>query len=163
MNVVFVEIDRCIACLNCMRVCSFRRDAVHHCQSPRIFVNVDMDQRKIFAGICQQCEAAPCMRICPTGALKRDLVTNAVVVDRNLCICCAMCVMACPFGNVELDEAQRVATKCDLCFGAPKCVQVCMARALHYGSIDELAELKRRRGGLRLAVRAISINEDAGE
>ena len=160
MNVVFVEIDRCIACLNCMRVCSFRRDEIHHCQSPNILVNVDMDKRRIFAAICLQCETALCMQVCPTGALKRDPLTQAVVVDRTACIACAMCVIACPFGNMDLDRINRVATKCDLCGGKPKCVQVCMAKALHYGSIEELVQMKKRREGLRLAVRAMSGCED---
>jgi len=163
MKVVFVEIDRCIACLNCMRVCSFRQQQTYHCQTSNIFVNVDMDQRKIYAGICMQCETALCMKVCPTAAIKRDPATQALFVDKSACVGCAMCVTVCPFGNVHLDEVRRIATKCDLCSGNPKCVQVCMAKALHFGSLTELAELKNSKGGLRVAVRALCAVEGTAE
>ncbi len=159
MKVVFVEIDRCIACLNCMRVCTFRADQVHHCQTSNIFINVDMDRRRIFAGVCLQCEAALCMKICPTAAIRRDADTGALVVAQHLCIGCGMCVTVCPFGNMQLDAVRRVATKCDLCGGRPRCVQVCMARALHFGSLAEVAASRRGRGGPRLFVRALSLEE----
>ena len=95
------------------------------------------------------------MEACPVDAIKRDPETTAVVVDKEICIGCGDCVEACPFGYMHLDDYLQTATKCDLCGGNPKCVQVCMARALHFGSIDSLAELKRTQTGLRLGLRAV--------
>jgi carbon-monoxide dehydrogenase iron sulfur subunit len=155
MKVVFVEIERCIACLSCERVCFFHQAKSHQGHASNIFVHVDMDHRRIFTATCRQCEVAMCMKVCPSGALSRNPRTHAVVVDTNRCIGCGLCVTACPFGSVQLDGMQRVATKCDLCGGNPRCVQVCMAKALHFGSINELAELKRKRMDLKLCVRAI--------
>ena len=155
MNVVFVETDRCLACMSCTYVCSFRQAALHQGQFPNIFVEVDREHRKIFTTTCLQCRTALCIRVCPVGALDRDPETNAVVVNKSICIGCAMCVAACPFGNMHLDEREQVAMKCDLCGGNPKCVQACMAGALHYGSINRLAELKRKKAGLRLGIRAV--------
>ena len=161
MKVVFVEIERCIACLSCERVCFFHQ--AESCQGhvANIFVHVDMDHRRIFTATCRQCEVALCMKVCPSGALSRDPRTHAVVVDKNRCIGCGMCVTACPFGSVQLDGEQRVAAKCDLCGGNPRCVQVCMAKALHFGSINELAELKRKRTDLKLSIRAMPWQKDA--
>ena len=161
MKVVFVEIERCIACLSCQRVCLFRQAESHRGDAANIFVHVDIEQRRIFTATCRQCEVALCMKVCPAKALSRDPQTHAVVVDKHRCIGCGLCVAACPFGSVQLDSMQRVATKCDLCGGDPRCVQVCMAKALHFGSINELAELKRKRLDLKLSIRAIPWQKDS--
>jgi len=160
MKVVFVELDRCIACLSCERACLFQQAELKKGDSPNIFVNVDMDRRRIFTGTCLQCETALCMEVCPVSALTRDPETEAVVVDKEKCLGCGMCVTACPFGYMHLDESLRKATKCDLCGGNPKCVQMCMARALHFGGINSLAELKRKQTDLRLGLRAVPDYED---
>ena len=67
------------------------------------------------------------------------------VSDRaKMCVGCGMCIIACPFGNIHMEPRIRVAAKCDLCGGRPECVQVCMAQALCYGDLNDLAEEKRR-------------------
>lgn len=126
--------------------------------TPNIFVRVDMDQRRIFTGTCQQCKTALCMEVCPTDAIMRDPDTGAVIVNKDLCTACGMCVEACPFGYMSLDDFLQKATKCDLCGGNPKCVQVCMAKALHFGSIESLSETSRTR--LRLGLRAVPAGKD---
>lgn len=160
MNVVFVELDRCIACLSCEQACLFQQAEQNRGDRPNIFVNVDMNRRQIYTGTCLQCKTALCMEVCPVSALTRDPETEAVVVDKEKCLGCGICVTACPFGYMHLDEPLRKAAKCDLCGGNPKCVQVCMARALHFGSINSLAELKRKQTDLRLGLRAVPDHED---
>jgi carbon-monoxide dehydrogenase iron sulfur subunit len=125
--------------------------------SPNIFVHVDMERRRIHTGTCLQCETALCMEVCPTNAITRDPQTSAVVVDKENCLGCGICVAACPFGYMHLDDSHRKATKCDLCGGDPKCVQMCMAKALHFGSINSLAEHKRNHVDLRLGLRAVPV------
>jgi len=93
-------------------------------------------------------------------ALTRHPETTAVVVDKEQCIGCGLCVEACPFGYMQLDKSIKQAIKCDLCGGNPVCVQMCMANALHYGSINSLAELKCKHPDLRLGLRAVPDNED---
>lgn len=159
MNVVIVEIDRCIACFSCERACQFHQMEQKRSWSPNIFVNVDMDLRRIFTGTCLQCETAVCMDVCPVDALTRDPQTSAVIVEKEICLGCGLCVAACPYGYIQLDEPFRKATKCDLCGGNPTCVQVCMAEALHFENINSLAERKRKQADVRLGLRAIPVTE----
>jgi len=155
MRVIYADLNRCLGCLSCQRACMFRQMEQGRGTTPNIWIYVDMERRVITAATCLQCSAAFCMRACPTGALKRDPQTHAVVVDRGVCVGCGVCIMACPFGYVHLEPAFGVAAKCDLCDGNPRCVQVCMAHALHFADLNELAELKRKRCDAGLVLRAV--------
>lgn len=46
-------------------------------------------------------------------------------MNKERCIGCRVCIVACPFGAMSFDTEQHVACKCDLCGGAPKCVEIC--------------------------------------
>ncbi|MEH6455147.1 MAG: 4Fe-4S dicluster domain-containing protein [Cocleimonas sp.] len=46
--------------------------------------------------MCQHCETAPCVDVCPTGAsMKR--ADGIVQVNKHICIGCRYCMMACPY------------------------------------------------------------------
>lgn len=46
--------------------------------------------------MCQHCQDAPCVDVCPTGAsFKR--ADGIVLVDKHTCIGCRYCMMACPY------------------------------------------------------------------
>ena len=46
--------------------------------------------------MCQHCDSAPCVDVCPTGAsFKR--ADGIVLVNKHTCIGCRYCVMACPY------------------------------------------------------------------
>lgn len=103
---------------------------------------------------CRQCDDAPCANICSEGAIIHRNGSN--VVDDEKCIGCKKCMLACPFGMIDIQpkvsngelEAQQglrletqdgnqekavfVTYKCDLCAGrtaGPACVEVCPAGA----------------------------------
>lgn len=161
MNVVYVELDRCIACFSCQQACQFQQATQSNGSRANIFVHVDMEQRKIYTGTCLQCETAACLEACPVDGIKRDPETGAVVIDKEICLGCSICVDACPYGYLQLDESIQAATKCDLCGGEPKCVQVCMAKALHFGSIHSLTERIKNQASLRLGIRAVPTQKDS--
>jgi len=48
---------------------------------------------------CRQCEDAPCVRVCPTGATYQTATYTAV--NQKLCIACKLCMMVCPFGAIQ--------------------------------------------------------------
>jgi molybdopterin-containing oxidoreductase family iron-sulfur binding subunit len=97
--------------------------------------------RQALPVLCMQCDEPSCMEVCPTGATKqRD--DGIVIVDKDECMGCKYCMMACPYGarySVEKWESYfpdglplspyeefakkqweasagvGVATKCDFC------------------------------------------------
>lgn len=64
--------------------------------------------------------------------MQRDSTTGLVVVDRNKCMGCWTCIVACPNGALTRDLDNRVVAKCDLCPGreVPACVANCPNEAL---------------------------------
>lgn len=52
------------------------------------------------ATLCRQCEDAPCANVCPNGAISRD--KGFVHVMQERCIGCKTCVVACPYGAMEV-------------------------------------------------------------
>lgn len=46
--------------------------------------------------LCNHCEDAPCERVCPTGATYTR-ADGIVMVDRDKCIGCGSCIVACPY------------------------------------------------------------------
>jgi len=82
---------------------------------------------------CRHCPDAPCVEACMTGAMRRDPATGQVLHEKDRCVGCWMCIMACPYGVIKPDiDAHRVASKCDLCIekGFPACVEHCPNEAI---------------------------------
>jgi carbon-monoxide dehydrogenase iron sulfur subunit len=92
-----------------------------------------------FSVRCQQCDEAPCIQACITGALARDPVSLLVKVDEERCIGCWTCLLVCPFGAIRQDTEQKKVLKCDLCQGEeiPVCVANCPNEALVYVELQD--------------------------
>lgn len=104
---------------------------------------------------CQHCGDAPCIVVCPTRAISRGESDGAVLVDRNLCIGCHSCELACPFGAPQFLDDGKMA-KCDLCHVrqdhglTPACVRICPTRALDCGPVEELSAKKAKAASVRI-------------
>ncbi len=80
--------------------------------------------------LCNQCDNPACVQVCPVGATyKTD--DGVVLVDREWCIGCGYCIMACPYGVRFFHPVHKVAEKCNFCYHRitkgldPACVQSC--------------------------------------
>jgi len=94
------------------------------------------------------------MLACLPGAIYRDEKTDSVLIDPDVCINCASCAMACPFGVIRYHQdrvaspGKTIAVKCDNCVERqaegliPACVEVCKSGALTFEESD--AAMKRR-------------------
>ncbi len=90
---------------------------------------------------CNHCTDAPCVTICPTGALyKRN--DGVVDFDKDRCIGCKSCMQACPYDALYIDETTNTAAKCNFCAHRlevglePACVIVCPEQAIIAGDLD---------------------------
>lgn len=155
--------ERCTACRTCELACAlahaqtddlvealFRRGA-----KPRIYIQPAGEFAVPLQ--CRHCEDAPCVSVCPTGALSRPSEAEPVLVDQGRCIGCEFCVQACPFGVIVLSkssvpgapEGRRAVIKCDLCTDrqrdgqGPACVASCPVAALAFEEVDENARRAR--------------------
>ena len=63
---------------------------------------------------CQHCDNPACVSVCPTEA-SHKLADGTVQIDKEKCIGCQFCAMACPYGVRYLNEEERVVEKCTLC------------------------------------------------
>jgi len=171
MKTVFVNPERCIGCKQCEIAC-----AVEHSQTrnlyqavsesprprPRIHVAPGLYLSSSFPNKCRHCDPAPCLAVCPTGAISRS--GDIVLIDGNRCITCAMCAMVCPFDVIRYYQSavvlrgRTVALKCDHCIErqqagrGPACVETCKVGALQFGEINDLIKA----ASSRLA-RAVSV------
>ena len=144
-KVLVVDQQKCTGCRQCELVCS-----VYHTGSS----NPSRSRIKVFkwehAGIylpmiCNHCEKAYCLEVCPTKACHREPeLNNRVVIDKDLCIGCKTCIMACPFSHPFFDIKEQVTVKCDYCDGDPQCVAFCYVKAIFFAEADNIQMAKKR-------------------
>jgi len=162
-KVIVVDPSKCYACLSCVVACAYRRAnaAPSVPLGSGVLSNAACDvvavDREAVPLVCNQCEDAPCVAVCPTGATHRDVEGGPVLLDAARCIGCKLCVMACPFGMARLRQDGTAAVKCDLCQDrlaqglAPACVAACPTGALQLQELDDVVRAARARAGALLA------------
>ncbi len=122
-----VDSRLCVGCKQCELVCSLTKTGTFNPHKARIRVTRNQVKGNYVPGICYHCKQPKCQQACPEDALKRDIETGAVVLNESLCSGCRACVVACPFGAVQVDPDGNIL-KCDLCGGDPTCVKYCSER-----------------------------------
>ncbi len=97
----------------------------------------------MMSDVCKHCHNAPCLEVCPTGALFYTEF-HTVVVQQDICNGCGMCQPACPFGVIDLSMSDGKAHKCTLCYDRlkgglePACAKSCPTNSIQFGEVPEL-------------------------
>lgn len=153
------DVTRCSGCMACTVACQDQNDLV--ADEVVAFRHVTKHEEGqypaarigFFSLSCQHCGDAPCVAVCPTGAISHDQDDRTLLVDRDLCIGCHSCELACPFGTPKFAGDGKMA-KCDLCYVrrheglTPACVRVCPTQALDVGALDELSKRKAEKASV---------------
>ncbi|MHA2249235.1 MAG: 4Fe-4S dicluster domain-containing protein [Candidatus Kariarchaeaceae archaeon] len=149
-KILFVDPEKCSGCRICETVCSLHNEKVINPTLARIHV-VKWDNSGIYIPmICQQCDPPICKTVCPMSAIERDENTGAILIDKELCVGCKLCVVYCPFGAVGIDRNGKMF-KCDLCDGEPQCVKNCEPESLQYLPSSTINLKKRRAAAGRIS------------
>jgi Fe-S-cluster-containing dehydrogenase component len=151
-NVIVTDLNRCVGCLSCSVACksangvpvgSFWNKVLRIGPNPKSDGGQCPDVEMYFLPVgCQHCENPQCVSVCPTQASAK-MDDGSVQIDKQKCIGCQFCVMACPYSVRYLNEDEKVVEKCTLCEQKivngelPQCVEQCCARARFFGDLDQ--------------------------
>lgn len=160
---VVADPNKCIGCKACEVACFVAHNAnnnvgytVGTVTTPIIpRLNLIKEEELTMPIQCRHCEDAPCANSCTAGAIKQE--EGTIFIDEKLCIGCKTCLLACPFGAIDLlpqynngkavpqlavGEDKKVAYKCDLCkdVETQACIKACPKEALSL--VEPLKEQK---------------------
>jgi Fe-S-cluster-containing dehydrogenase component len=102
---------------------------------------------------CMHCVDPACVSACPATALTKDAKTGVVSYNKNACIGCRYCQVACPFNvpKFEWDNPFPKIVKCQLCSHLlaksqiPACCNECPTGASLFGPVADLVKEAERR------------------
>lgn len=166
---MIIDKRRCYGCQACTVSCKaangtppevfWCKTILHeHGTYPNAFIEYE-------AKICNHCDDAPCVKVCPTGASMK-LKDGTVQINSSKCIGCEACIPACPYGSRYLIKEEiptywetgkqtewekvmhskfkvNTVSKCTFCIDRrsrgllPACVQTCAGGARIFGDLDD--------------------------
>lgn len=153
------DVAHCSGCMACVVACRDQNDdkaegaalrrvtSLEHGPYPASVFRISLS--------CMHCGDAPCLMACPTGAIFRHFESGVVDIDRDICIGCHSCELACPFGAPALAGDGKMA-KCDMCIARieggmePACVHTCTTGALKFGYAEDLARERAGNAALKI-------------
>jgi carbon-monoxide dehydrogenase iron sulfur subunit len=156
-KIIVVDMDRCMACKSCVLACAVAHSkskdlvkAMYEEDKPSPKIILEEIEDIVTPIHCRHCEDAPCVTVCPSGAISRPDESSPVILNNEKCIGCHACILVCPFGVIKTGPDGKSLIKCDLCFerlkegGEPACVEACITGAIKYRTIEEITEGRRK-------------------
>lgn len=141
-----IDNRKCIGCHACTVSCKSEHEVsigVNRTWVKYIEKGTFPDSRRVFTVMrCNHCVKAPCVNICPVGALfRRD--DGIIDFNNERCIGCKSCIQACPYDAVYIDPDTDTAAKCNFCAHRidsgrkPACVVTCPEQAIVMGDLED--------------------------
>jgi len=141
-----IDVQKCIGCQACTVSCIMENAVPEN--SFRTIVSIyevhagEQTGTYMLPRLCNHCEDAPCIPVCPVGATfqRHD---GIVVVDGERCVGCGYCVQACPYDARFINHDTGKADKCTLCAHRvdagllPACVETCVGAARIFGDLND--------------------------
>ncbi|MEM0350661.1 MAG: 4Fe-4S dicluster domain-containing protein [Archaeoglobaceae archaeon] len=166
-----IDVDKCIGCGKCVLACKIENRTPLDLPISRTWIEGYLDGKKIVMNtlknpfinlkaergffvpkLCNHCSNAPCVNVCPVNA-RFHTSEGVVLVNKDVCIGCKYCIIACPYGATFIDPNEKVTDKCTFCYHRikkglkPVCVLVCPTGARKFGQMregDEIYEILKR-------------------
>jgi len=113
----------------------------------------EIDGYSFIRRFCMHCVDPSCVSACPVEALHKEPQTGIVRYNKNTCIGCRYCQIACPYNipKFEWDTAFPQIRKCELCShriaqgSYPACCEFCPNGGAIYGNVQDLLKEAKRR------------------
>lgn len=141
MKYLYTYPEKCSGCRQCSISCALNKIGECNPKKGAISILRDEFERYEIQFVCLQCEDPECTTVCMQKAIAKG-DDGIVRVDKDKCIGCRMCVVACPYGAITSFEGDII--KCDLCDGDPVCVKYCSTNAVIYEEeSDELVDRRK--------------------
>ena len=157
------DLRRCDGCGRCTRGCQRMHYLPEGQEWIKVYTVTGASGQTFFLPVlCQLCEQAPCVQVCPVVATFKA-PDGVVLMDQEVCIGCRMCMAACPYGVRTFNwqkpaplpagvaesssplfttpQKQGTVGKCDSCAHRlregdfPACVTACDMEAIYVGDL----------------------------
>ncbi len=97
-----IDLDKCNGCRKCTEACYTEMQVPPAWGEPQYegrqpWIQVfDQGSNGFLVTPCQNCQDAPCAKVCPVGATYYN-EEGLVLIDQSRCIGCRICMAACPY------------------------------------------------------------------
>ncbi len=143
-KISFIE-ERCIQCHGCSTACKSWNEIepgihlrqiknVWHGKYPKVKISS-------LSMACRHCKDPECMAACPVKAITKSKTNGVVIVDKEKCTGCKICLKQCPYDIPQFGEDKKMY-KCDMCIDkidfektTPPCVETCPTNALLFSNL----------------------------